>query len=149
MKSKENLLILGIISNVFFTVQFLLTNAMTGAIQGILMIARGIVFYMFKKRNIKPNFTVLLTFIIAIVAATMLTWQNALSAFPLGSMLANIYGQWQNNMKTLRILAIVGSVCWFAYEFYYGMYTSIIMEICIIVSSLIAIWRFRKDCESQ
>jgi hypothetical protein len=149
MKTKENLLIMQVISNVFTTIQFALTMAVTGAVQTLLGVIRGIVFYFFKKRNLNPNKIVLIIFEIAIIFGTIFTWNGILSLLPLIGMTANLYGQWQNNMKIVRICAVISAVLWSVYAFYTGVYTAMLTEIFKMASGLIGLWRFRKGNEIQ
>ena len=146
MKTKENLLIAQVTSNSFSAVQYLLVWALTGAVQTILGILRGIVFYLYKKRNLNPNRTVIIIFGAAIIIETVFTWNGIiLSILPLLGMMANLYGQWQDNMKRLRILAIVSSLMWTVYIIQTGVYTAVLTEILKIVSSAMALWRYRKN----
>jgi len=145
MKTKENLLIMQVISNVFTTVQYMLTMALTGAIQTLLGVIRGIVFYFYKKHDLKPNKIVLIIFEIAIILGAVLTWNSILSCLPLIGMTSNLYGQWQNNMKLIRIFAVISAVLWSVYAFYTGVYTAMLTEVLKIISSLIGLWRFRKE----
>jgi len=148
-KTKENLLLMQVVSNVFATVQYLLTMAFTGAIQTLLGVIRGIVFYFYKKRGLNPNKTMLIIFELAIIFGTVLTWDSLLSCLPLAGMTANLYGQWQNDMKLIRIFAVVSAVLWSVYAFYTGVYTAMLTELLKIISSLIGLWRFRKGVDTQ
>lgn len=149
MKTKEKLLAMQVSSNIFFTVQYALSTAWTGAVQTLLGVARGIVFYFFKKRGLGPNKIALVIFEIAIILGTVLTWENMMSSLPLIGMTANLYGQWQDDMKTVRICAVISAVLWSVYACYAGVYMSMLTEIFKIISSLIGLWRFRKTNNMQ
>ena len=143
-KTKENLLIMQVISNIFSTVQFILTAAVTGAVQTMLGVLRGIVFYFYKKRGLNPDKIVLAVFEIAIILGAVLTWGGILSVFPLVGMTANLYGQWQNDMKLIKIFAIISAVLWSVYALYTGVYTAMLTELLKIVSSVVGLVRFKK-----
>ncbi|MCL2775102.1 MAG: YgjV family protein [Oscillospiraceae bacterium] len=149
MRTKENLLIMQVVSNIFAAIQYLLTMALTGAVQTLLGVMRGIVFYFFKKRNLKPSKTVLVIFEIAIILASVFTWAGMISCLPLAGMTANLYGQWQNDMKVIRTLAVISGILWAVYAFYTGVYTAMLTEMLKVVSSLIGLWRFRKVSETH
>ena len=144
MKKKETLLILQIISNLFFVFQCILTNSLTGGVLVSLAIVRGIVFYIFKKRGLNPKIVTFSIFQAAIIASTIFTWENTLSLFAFFGNSASLYANWQDKMKVLRILTIVGCTLWMVYQFYFEMYTSMISEFCIIISSAVGLWKFRK-----
>ena len=149
MKTKENLLIMQVTSNIFATVQYLLAMALTGAVQTLLGVIRGIVFYFYKKRGLNPDKKTLIAFEIAIILGAVLTWDNILSFFPLIGMTANLYGQWQNDMKRVRICAVISAVLWLVYAYNTEVYTAMLTEILKILSSLIGLWRYRKGAETK
>jgi len=64
-------------------------------------------------------------------------------------MTANLYGQWQNNMKWVRIFAIVSAVLWSTYAFYTGIYTAMLTELLKGVSSAVGLWRFRNEAKPR
>ena len=144
MKTKENLLIMQVVSNTFATAQYMLLAAFAGAAQNLLGVLRGAAFYLYKKRGFDPNIALFIVFEAAIVFGAVLTWDNILSLLPLIGMSANLYGQWQNNMKIIRILAVVSAVLWSVYAFYTGVYTAMITELFKMGSSIIGLWRFKK-----
>jgi len=144
MKTKENFLLLNIVALVLYGVQFLLSNAITGAATMLVGIIRSIIFYIYKKRNLNPSIAVLAFLLCLNSALSILAWQNMLSFFPFLGQMSNIYGQWQNDMKRLRIFSIIACVCFFIYLFYAGMYTAMLNEVFVTISSIIALWRFRS-----
>ena len=86
---------------------------------------------------------------LAIILGTIFTWNSIFSLLPLIGMMANLYGQWQDNMKRIRILAIVSAALWLIYAFYTKVYTAMLTEILKITSSSIGLWRFRNGVVSK
>jgi hypothetical protein len=144
MKKKENLLILQISSNIFFVLQCILTNALTGTALVSLAIARGVVFFIYKKRELNPSIITLLVFKFAIITSTIFAWEGIISLFAFFANINNLSAQWQDNMKLLRILTISGCILWMIYQFHAGLYAAMVTEVCIIISSIAALWKFRK-----
>jgi len=149
MKTKEKLLIMTLFACAAFALQFYLSGSMTGMAGALLAIARGVVFYIYKKRNLDPSVAVLVIFSCLIIVLTIITWKDMLSILPFLAMFSNLYSQWQNNMKILRIFTIIASALWFSYEFHLGMYTGMVTEACICVSGAVALWRFRKGASED
>jgi len=145
MKTKEKLLILNISACATLITQYILSNAITGAAASSFSIIRGIIFYIYKKRDLKPSLAVLLLLELIVITLTILTWANMFSILPFLGLTINLYGQWQNNMKRLRIFAISASVCFFIYQLNAGMYTAMFGEVSIFVSGIIALWRFKQQ----
>ena len=145
MKTKEKVLILNMSACACLIFQYFLRNAMTGVAAASFSIFRGIIFYIYKKRDLKPSLVVLVILELIIIALTILTWQDIFSLLPFLGLSCNLYGQWQNNLKRLRIFAIFGSVNFFIYQLNAGMYTAMFGEVAIVVSGIIALWRFRQQ----
>jgi len=144
MKTKEKLLIFSMLALTAYTIQYFLTGAITGAVINLVAIGRCIVFYVYSKRHLNPSIIVLAIFLFLMVVVTIFTWKSTLSIIPLLASTLNICGKWQNSMKLLRISSASAAVLWFVYDFYAGMYTAMLTDVFIIVSSTIALWRFRQ-----
>ena len=148
-RKKENFLLLYIISNSVFALQYFLTNKITGAIIVIVVIIRGFVFLYYKKKNLKPSTSVLIIFQIIVIVSAYFTWQNAMSIIPLITTMFTTWGNWQDNMKYTRITALFAQACWVAYDFTAGMYTGMMTNMFNAVSSAVAIWRYDRKSKER
>ena len=146
-RKKENFLLLQTGGTVLFIIQYILTDRITGAITFAIVAVRGLVFYYYKKRNLKPSLTVLIVFQIVLLTATYLTWQNFLSVIPLAATAAKTWSTWQDDMKWIRRTSLLSQSIMIIYNLAAAMYTGALTEICNLTSTSIAIWRydFRKD----
>ena len=141
-RKKETYLILQSAGALLFVVQYLLTDSMTGAILFIIIVIRGLVFFYYKKKDMKPSKIVLTVFMAAIVVSTYFTWQNFYSIVPFIATVAKTWGTWQDDMKWLRRMSVVGQSFMLVYNLSASMYTGALTEACNLVSTLIAIWRY-------
>lgn len=146
-RKKENYLLLQALGTVLFIIQYLLANKITGAIIFTVVVIRGLVFYYYKKKNLKPSLIVLIIFQIVLLLSTYLTWQNILSIIPFIATSAKTWGTWQDDMKWMRTTSLVGQSCMIVYNLSASMYTGALTEVCNLVSTIIAIWRYdyKKD----
>ena len=144
MKTKERLLIVLIFALIFQLAQYYLTNAVAGIAATVVGLIRVIVFYLYKKHDLKPSVVALSALIILSIVLIVYTWENLLSALMFLGMISTIYGQWQDNMKRLRICAIITALCYVIYQYYAGMYTAMLGEAATVISSIVALWRFRS-----
>lgn len=79
-----------------------------------------------------------------VVLAGIATWQTWTSILPIFGIIVAVFAFWQLNEQRLRVLLLVAAPLWIAYNVLHGSYPGIINELLLIVSSLIALWRYRK-----
>ena len=145
-RKKENFLLLQSGGTVVFIIQYILTGKLTGAILFAIVAVRGLVFYFYKKKNLKPSPVVLVLFLAALLVSTYFSWQNVLSLIPFIGTAAKTWGTWQDDMKWTRKTSLLGQICMIVYNLTAAMYTGALTEACNLTSTLIAMWRydFRK-----
>lgn len=146
-RKKEYFLLLQTAGTLLFVIQFLLTGRITGAVTFSIVTIRGLVFYFYKKKDLKPSLTVLVVFIAALFISSYFSWQNILSIIPLVATVAKTWGTWQDDMKWTRTTSLFGQGFMIIYDLAAAMYTGALTEVCNLVSTLIAMWRYdlRKD----
>ena len=146
-RKKENYLLLQTFGTVLFIIQYLLADKITGAITFSIVAVRGIVFYYYKKKNLKPSLKILIIFQTVLLVSTYLTWQNILSIIPFTATSAKTWGTWQDDMKWVRRTSLLGQGCMIVYNLSASMYTGALTEVCNLTSTVIAVWRydFKKD----
>lgn len=146
-RKKETFLLLQVGGTLLFVVQYILMNRTTGSVTFAIVSIRGLVFFYYKKKGLKPSPAVLVIFQILLLIATYFSWQNILSIIPLIATVAKTWGTWQDDMKWTRRTSLVGQSCMIIYNLTASMYTGALTEVCNLISTLIAMWRydFRKD----
>ena len=144
---KENYLLLQTFGTVLFIMQYLMTNKITGAITFSIVLIRGLVFYYYKKKDLKPSLKILIIFQVILLISTYLTWQNILSIIPFIATSVKTWGTWQNDMKWIRRTSLISQSAMIVYNLSAYMYTGALTEVCNLTSTIIAIWRydFRKN----
>ena len=146
-RKKEPFLLLQTIGTLLFIVQYVLTNRITGAITFAIVAIRGLVFYFYKRKDMKPSLVVLIAFLASLIAATCFSWQSVWSIVPLIATLVKTWGTWQDDMKWARRTSLIGQSCMIIYNLIALMFTGALTEACNCISSMIAIWRYdiKKD----
>jgi len=78
-------------------------------------------------------------------SAVYFTWKSWVSLLMLFDIL-HTYGQWQTNVKVLRILTIIGSIPIGIYNIIVGGYTGAANQFLQAISAAIALWHkhYRK-----
>ncbi|MCL1964738.1 MAG: YgjV family protein [Firmicutes bacterium] len=145
MKTKPALLLCIVIGNLLTVIEFLLLGAMTEVAVISISTVRSIVFFLYSRSEKRAPAWVFLLFAGMQGGAVFVTWENWVSLLMLFDVVQT-YGQWQTNMKILRISAIVTSVPIAVYNILVGGYTGAVNQCCQAVSASIALWHqhYRK-----
>lgn len=142
MKSRKNILLLQMLGGLSFALHFALLGALTGAILNTIGVIRAVLFRYYDNHNrpIWPPIVIAM----ALVIATIFTWEGWLSLLPMAAMLAITYGFWQHNEQSMRRSASIAAPLWLLYNTAHFSIPGVITEIINICSILISLWRFRK-----
>ena len=141
-RNKETFTLLQTGGTLLFILQYVLTGRLTGAVIFGIIIIRGLVFYYYKKKNIKPSKVVLVVFLLVFTGATYFTWQSILSIIPFIAAVAKTWGTWQDDMKWIRRTSVIAQSVMILYNITASMYTGALTEIFNLSSTIIAIWRY-------
>ena len=144
-KTKEKIVMCSILANIVVAFQFLLLNALTGAIISILNTIRCTTFYIYKKKDLKPSLIVLLIFEVAAAVSGVLSWQNIWSIIPIIVTVIYTYGLWQDNITVIRIVTAVAGFGWAVYDLIVKAFVGIIQEVSQLISAIISLYREKKD----
>ena len=143
-KTKEKILIFQIIANIVISIQYFLLDAVTGGVVSIINIIRCCIFYIYKKKNMKPSVTFLAIFILVAIASGIWTWQNIFSVIPIVAAIVFTYGLWQDNVKITKICTAITSGNWGVYNLIVKAYVGALQSLAEFTSSIIAIVREKK-----
>ncbi|MGN1297973.1 MAG: YgjV family protein [Clostridia bacterium] len=66
---------------------------------------------------------------------------NIFSIFPVLLSILYTYGVWQSNLKTYRVISVVGAIAWMIYNSVVGAYASVIGNVFQCITAIIAIIR--------
>jgi len=141
-RRKENLLLWQIAGTLLFVAQYILTGRLTGALTFSVVAVRGLVFFIYKRKDLRPSVAVLVAFLAALLASTIFTWQSMLSVIPFIATAAKTWGTWQDDMKWMRRVSLLSQTIMIAYDLAAGMYTAALTEACNSVSTVVAMRRF-------
>ena len=144
-KTKEQIVMCFTIANVFMAIQYFLLGALTGTIISILNAIRCVVFYFFKRKDMKPSFIILLIFEIMAVISGVISWQNMWSFIPIVVTVIYTYGLWQDNIKVIRIATGIAGFGWAVYNVAVRAYVGAIQQTTQFMSAMIALYRNKNE----
>lgn len=140
-KSKKAVLIFQFISNVLYSLQYIILGAFSAVATCWISIVNNIVFYKYAQKDKEIPNGILSLFVAIVIIAGILTYNNIFSIIPILLSILYIYGSWQDNLKIYRIVCIIGSIGWFVYNWVVGAYASTLGNGFQCISSIIAMIR--------
>jgi hypothetical protein len=143
-KKKEHILILTIVNSILFTISFIFLEAFSGAAVCALGALISAVIFIVEKLGRRVNWLLIVIFALAELAALVLTFKTPWDVVPIvgtGFWLASLL---QRDENRLRWLMMVNFVAWIIYGIVTTAYTSIIADIFSIISTIIALVRYRN-----
>lgn len=139
-KNKKGLVFYLIISDILFASHYLCLGAWTGAVTIFVDVVYLVIIYILEKKNkTKYNLYVTLCAMAIIVALSIITWDTALSLFPMFSMLIYLSTMIFTNVVIVKTGALVRNTLNVIYMFILMSYLGAGLEICLMISSIIGI----------
>ena len=136
-KEKKEILMMQVISYIFFTIHYYLLNAITGTMCNILGLISLVIIYYLSVKN-KNKKTIVLIMIPILLIISLLTYQNIFSIFPIIAIIISLLSFINDNENIIRFIGIISAIGWLIYAIVYHSYVAIIFEISIIISTVIA-----------
>ena len=134
-----------VLANIVVAIQYFLLNALTGAIISILNTIRCLVFYFYKKKDMKPSLIVLIIFEVIAVISGIVSWQDMWSLIPIIVTVIYTYGLWQDNVKVIRITTGIVGAGWAIYNVVVKAFVGALQEIAQLISAIISFYRGKKE----
>lgn len=143
MKRRTGIVVTNAVSRALYVVQYLLLGAWEGAVLDIAGIVASVLAQNREKYK-KAALWLCLGVNLLIVAVGLLLWQNWFSLLPMLGVLFHTGAFWLKDEKQIRLLSLLGSPCWLAYNLYCRAYGSALGDAFTISSILIALLRFKE-----
>lgn len=143
-KEKKQMLFVQIISYIFFGLHYFLLSGITGAICNFIGFLALLVIYLFEKYHLKNKLYVSFLFVIILIIANVITFQNIYSIFPLIASVIATLSFLIDDENIIRKIGAVSAMCWLIYAIVYKSYISIIFEIVTLIDVIIALFKNKK-----
>jgi len=143
-KEHKKLIFIQTASTLSICLSYLFLGARSGMFLNIICITRNLIIY---KKDIKifsyRIWAYILAFIMAIVG--ILSWQGPMSLLIIVALFANTLFLYFPNVQNLRKSVVVTSLLIMIYDICYSVWGGALNELIAISSSLIGIYRYRKN----
>lgn len=140
-KTKKKVLIFQLFSNISYALQYLILGAFSAVATSAVGTVNNWIFYRYAKKDKEIPVVVLYIYSIIILILGILTYNNIFSIFPVLLSILYTYGVWQSNLKTYRVISVVGAIAWMIYNSVVGAYASVIGNVFQCITAIIAIIR--------
>ncbi len=144
VNNREKILGWLVLGMVFLATHQFLLGAFAGAIANGLTIIRNITFRHKKDNQILNHFIWPYVFSTVLVATGVFFWQGWYSLLPALAVTASTFALWADDTKTIRILSLIGPFLWLPYAFIIESIPTVLIQVVIISSILIAMFRFDR-----
>ena len=142
INNKNKLLKFLVITNVFYSLQYLMLDAYSALFISLVGIFRCIVFLKFENENKDIPLYVLLITLAIILYSGFLSYSGILSLIPIITGAIYSWATWQKNMKKFRIVCIINAISWLFYNFIVGAYVGALSTIIEFIFATISLIRF-------
>lgn len=144
---KTLILLLSFVYNILTLLSYLLLGKYLGCILVGVLTLKSLIYFIFAKKNKKPNILILIIFEISILTLSIVLWQDWFDIFILVNSLINTYFTWQDNVVSLKIAVVVCSILLILYDIFAGAYVYVISEFLYGLTSLITLLIMIKNGE--
>lgn len=136
--NKKTLLKYQIFSSLFFAMQYLCLNAITGCLMNLMTMIRNVVYKKLKKTPL----LFLILIIISMIILTVFSYNGLISLLPTIAVILYSIALWQKNLKITRITEIVSCSLFIIYNINVLAISGLISTIIELVFAVIAVYRF-------
>lgn len=133
---KDELLKLQVFSSLFFSLQYVFLNAITGCLMNLMTLVRNIIFRKFQ--NIKW----LIVVIALMIILSAVSYSGLISLLPTIAVILYSIAIWQKNLTITRIVEVISCSLFIIYNIKFYAITGLISTIIELISALVAIYRF-------
>ena len=139
-KSK-NIVVLKLLNDLFFSFQYLMLGAYTGAVMNWISCFRNLIYTHCTIKE-KSNKVWMAVFCVIMLVTGILSWSSPMSLIAIIGKLLTTVSYGMKDAKKIRLLTLPSSIGWLVYDGYYGSMGGVINQILVLCSIGISIVRY-------
>lgn len=147
-KQHKHIVLCKMSSELFFSIQYILLGAWTGAVLDFISVIRNLLFYKLVKKNISTT-PVIIGFGLFVIATGFFTFDGFISLMPIGSKLLTTISYGMKNEKWLRLITLPSCIMWIIYNAVVGSVAGVLTDSFTLISLLLAIYKFDWKGQKQ
>jgi hypothetical protein len=146
LKSKQSIIVFLIANTVIWTLAMFLVGAWSGMITNtITLIPALYAHHVNSQRGAKPNQSYIFAMWLVMFCCWIVSAIHFVDIFPLIGSSAYMLSLFQKKPTRLRKMLLVNQAAWVIYDLSKALYPGAFFGVCIIISTAIAIYRYRSD----
>lgn len=141
-KNRKTILILNILTQIAFTVAYILLGAWSGLAMAIVAMVRNIIFVVDENKNGKREnmnkieISILAVLYIISITSAIFTYEGFFSLLPVFATMIYTYAVCQKNIKLYKLLGIPIEILWTCYNIYIKSILGILLELIMLASCI-------------
>lgn len=139
LKNRVWILVFSLGNSIFYSLEFLLLGAYTGAALNLIAIARGVWFYFLQRQEKYYDWISISTLSVLMIVSGILTFEAWYSILPIIGTLAYTFSVWQKDVKLYRWLSLPVGVCGVVYNIMCKSIFGVASETALFLFGLISI----------
>lgn len=144
---QKHIVLLKAFTDICFGVQYILLGAYTGAATDLVGCIRNLIFAKEFKRK-STQYIITAFFIAIMIAIGIVTWDGYLTLLAIAGKLCTTISFSIKNTKYLRLFTIPSGLMWIIYNAVTGSVGGVLYEAMVIVSIIIAAYRYDRKPKS-
>lgn len=148
LKDRNKILIANFAAHIGQTIAMAMLNGYTGAAMSLIMILRDLTLIIQeakkskgKEINKKIDILILIITILLIVVLTIFTYNGPLSLLSVVATLITTFALWQKDVKAYKLLGIIASILWLAYNIFIISIMGIVLESILLICSIVGYFK--------
>ena len=141
-KTRKGILMLQLVSEIFWVLHYGLIGAYTGMALNILGVVRCYVYASRETKKWADKKYIPALFFAASIVTGILSWESAASLLPMAAVCMTSFVLWSKKADVVRALSYPGCVCWLIFNFISGSYAGVLTELFNLGSITVGILRF-------
>lgn len=143
-KKKKNIMLFQLIANVLYSLQYILLGAFSAAYLNIVTIIRSYTYYECDKKIKKIPLFLPIIFSISTIVIGYILYDGLLILIPISITIAYTIGASFKDNNIFRKVFLVCAIVWLYYNFKVEAYVGMFGNICEIISTYVAIHRYKS-----
>ncbi|MBR3692621.1 MAG: YgjV family protein [Clostridia bacterium] len=145
-RRRKDILLVNILSRVFYILQYLLLGALEGAVFDLIGAAAALPAKKKDSSFVMAHRKGILAAIFALLLLSgVLLYRSPWSLVPLAGVAFEIAGLWMDRERAIRLVSLAAQPFWLAYNIHSGAYGSVAGNVFAAVSILVALMRYAKQ----
>ncbi len=141
---KKSLLLFQVLANTFYSFSYLFKGSILAFLGVTIATIRSLTFCFYALKNKRAPFISMLSFIVANILVTIVSYKTFVDILPIVGMSIFTYFTYKDNLTHIKLASIVLSICLFLYNLKIGLFISCVQENILLFSAIFSLCKQNK-----